>query len=99
MPLLIEFQIPVSDQYKRIYFSAGIIGGVKLGSHTKVKHFSYKEKVHDDLNINPFRYGATFRIGYKNINLFGTYYNTSFFKEGKGPEIFPFTIGIGLITK
>jgi hypothetical protein len=98
-PLLIEFQIPVNGQDKRIYFSGGVVGGLKLGSHTKVKRNSYKEKAHDDFNISPFRYGSTFRIGYRGINIFGTYYYTSFFKENRGPQMYPFTIGIGIMNR
>jgi hypothetical protein len=95
---MLEFQIPVNGHDKRLYFSGGVIGGLKLGSHTKVKRDNSKSKSHDDFNINPFRYGTTARIGYRGINLFGTYYFTSFFKNDRGPEMFPFTIGIGLIN-
>ena len=95
---MLEFQIPVNGLNKRIYLSAGVIGGLKLGSHTKVKINGNKSKNHDDFNINPFRYGTTARIGYKGINLFGTYYYSSFFKDGRGPQMYPFTIGIGLMN-
>lgn len=98
VPLILEFQIPVSGNNKRFYFSGGMIGGLKVGSHTKVKKDGDKSKNRDDFNINPFRYGATARIGYKGINIFGTYYFSPFFKDGRGPEMFPFTIGIGLMN-
>jgi len=98
VPLILEFQIPVNGHDKRFYFSGGVIGGLKIGSHTKVKRSGDKSKSHDDFNINPFRYGATARIGYKGINIFGTYYFSQFFKDGRGPEMFPFTIGIGLMN-
>jgi hypothetical protein len=98
VPLMLEFQVPVNGHDKRLYFSAGVIGGLKVGSHTKVKLDGNKSKSHDDFNINPFRYGTTARIGYKGINIFGTYYYSTFFKNGRGPEMFPFTIGIGLMN-
>jgi len=98
VPLMLEFQIPVSGNNKRFYFSGGMIGSLKVGSHTKVKKDGDKSKNRDDFNINPFRYGATARIGYKGINIFGTYYFSPFFKDGRGPEMFPFTIGIGLMN-
>lgn len=97
-PVMLEFQIPVNDQNKRIYISAGVIGGIKVGSHTKIKQNGDKTKNRDDFNINPFRYGASARLGYKGINIFGTYYCSPFFKEGRGPELYPFTIGIGLMN-
>jgi len=98
VPLMLEFQIPVDGANKRIYLSAGVIGGLKLGSHTKVKINDNKSKNHDDFNINPFRYGTTARIGYKGINLFGTYYYSTLFKNSRGPEMNPFTIGLGLMN-
>jgi len=98
VPLMLEFQIPVSGNNKKLYFSGGVIGGLKVGSHTKVKIDGSKSKDRGDFNINPFRYGATARFGYKGINLFGTYYFSTFFKDSRGPEMYPFTIGIGLMN-
>ncbi len=98
VPLMLEFQIPVSGHNKKLYFSGGVVGGLKVGSHTKTKIDGNKSKDRGDFNISPFRYGATARFGYKGINLFGTYYFSSFFKNGRGPEMFPFTIGIGLMN-
>ena len=98
VPLMLEFQIPVSGNNKKLYFSGGVIGGLKGGSHSKVKIDGSKSKDRGDFNINAFRYGATARFGYKGINLFGTYYFSTFFKNGRGPEMFPFTIGIGLMN-
>ena len=98
VPLILEFQIPVNGHEKRIYLSGGVIGGLKVGSHTKIIQNGDKHKSHGDFNINPFRYGATARIGYKGLNVFGTYYFSTFFKSGRGPEMFPFTIGIGLLN-
>lgn len=98
IPLLLEFQIPVNGNDKRIYLSGGVIGGIKLGSHTKIKRDGDKSKSRDDFNISPFRCGATTHFGYRGINLFGTYYFTTFYKSNRGPELFPFTIGIALMN-
>ena len=98
VPLLMEFQIPVKGHHKGFYISGGFLGGLKLGSHTKVKLNGEKLKNHDDFNINPFRCGATTRIGYRGLNLYGTYYFTPLFKDGRGPEMNPFTIGICLMA-
>lgn len=98
VPLMVEFQIPVNGHEKRAYLSGGLIGGLKVGSHTKIVQNGDKNKYRGDFNINPFRYGATARVGYKGVNVFGTYYFSTFFKNGRGPEMFPFTIGIGLLN-
>ncbi|HAH25343.1 MAG TPA: hypothetical protein DCL77_16575 [Prolixibacteraceae bacterium] len=98
VPLLLEFQIPVNQNEGRVYINAGIVGGVKLGSHTKVQYGNAKDKDHSGFNMNAFKYAATARIGYKNIGLFGTYSLTPLFESGKGPDLTPFTIGISLLN-
>lgn len=99
-PLLLEFQIPTSYRH-RIYFSAGVVGGAKIGSHTKVKYEGVndgKDKIRNDFNLAPFRYGITSRIGYRGLSLFATYYPVQLFEKGKGDEVYPFSIGLRLIN-
>jgi len=95
VPLLLELQIPNGSG---LWISAGIIGGIKMGSHTKVKIDGTKYKDHNEFNINPFRGGSTVRMGYKKFNIFGTYYFTPFFKDSRGPVMDPITVGIGLLN-
>jgi len=96
LPFLLELQIPTD--HKRINVSAGPIGAVKLGSHTKlVYEDNSKEKSDGDFNLNMLRYGFTARIGYENFAIYGTYYKTPLFENGKGPggvDLFPYEIGI-----
>jgi len=107
-PLLLEFQIPVSnDKDKNIHLSAGVIGGLKTGSYTKVKYTDNgkpgKNKTKDDFNLSPYRYGLTARVGYDGLNLFAIYYITPMFEKSnedvpyngyKGPNLNSFTIGL-----
>ncbi|MBV5348470.1 outer membrane beta-barrel protein [bacterium] len=97
VPLLLEFQIPVNQNEGRLFVNAGLIGGVKIGSHTKVKYGDTKEKDRSGFNLNSFKYSATARIGYKDISLFANYSLTPLFQSGKGPELTPFTIGISFL--
>ena len=94
VPLLVEFQIPVNQNEGRLYINAGILGAVKIGSHTKVKHDNSKDKDHDGFNLNSFKYDATARIGYKGFGLYAKYSLTPLFASGKGPELTPFTVGV-----
>lgn len=94
VPLLLEFQIPVNQHEGRLYVNAGVVGGVRIGSHTKVKHGDTKDKDRSSFNMNSFSYAATARVGYKDMGLFATYNLTPLFETGKGPELTPFTIGI-----
>jgi hypothetical protein len=95
-PLLLEFQIPTGGQQRwPLYFSAGAIGGVKLGSHTKIVYTDdSKQKNKDHFNITQWRYGVTARIGYRAINLFADYYFSPLFEKGKGPDLYQVSAGI-----
>jgi hypothetical protein len=98
LPLILEAQIPVSHG-NTINIGAGLIGAVKLGSHTKVVYYNdgkQKEKNRDDFSLNILRYGTTVRLGYDFVQLFGTCYLTPLFEKGKGPELYPFEVGIAL---
>ena len=98
-PLLLEFQIPAGK--KRIHISGGVIGGVKMWSNTKLKYKisgeKSKEKARGDYNLSPLRWGLTARVGYRMINFYANYYMTPLFKENRGPELYPFSVGLALI--
>jgi hypothetical protein len=97
VPLLLEFQIPTSGR-GRIYLSGGVLGSAKLWSNTKIKYKvsgdKSKEKTKGDYNLSPFRYGFTVRAGYRNFGLYANYMMTSLFKPSRGPELYPFSMGL-----
>jgi hypothetical protein len=96
VPVLLEVQIPV--EHNHLSIAAGPIGAIKLGSHTKmVFEDGHTVKSYRDFSLNMLRYGATARVGYGNLQLYGTYYMTPLFQKGKGPgnvDLYPFEIGI-----
>lgn len=99
IPLLLEFNTSENPK-KTFHLAAGVIGGLRIGSHLKVAS-SYnnddtKTKYRDDFNLNPWRYDATVRLGYRNFTLFGSYNMAGLFKDKKGPELNTFTAGIKL---
>jgi len=100
VPLLMEFQIPVKNDHK-IHMSAGLVGGLRLGTHTKIKYKrkgnTHKDKDRDDYNLQAFRYSAQVRLGYRAINIFASYGMTDLFRKNKGPELTPYTIGLTLV--
>ena len=100
LPLMLEGQIPVSQNSRHtINVGAGVIGAVKLGSSTKMVYHTdgkQKEKHKDDYSLNTLRWGATARVGYEFFQVYGTCYFTQLFEEGKGPELYPFEVGIAL---
>jgi hypothetical protein len=102
VPLLAEFQIPVSQYENRVYFSGGLYGGLRLSSHTKIKYRSDRKKeklkTPGHYYLQDFKYGLMIRAGYRWINVFATYELVPFFRENSGPELTPVTFGITLIT-
>ncbi|MCG8579092.1 MAG: PorT family protein [Bacteroidales bacterium] len=101
IPLLFEWQIPASEKFHRFYISAGPYCGFKLGGHTKVVYKEdgdrNKDKGRDDINLTAFQYGGMVRMGYRFINLYATYNFSTLYSENRGPELYPFTIGVSLI--
>jgi len=98
LPLMLEFQFPVNDHSNSLFISGGVIGALNLGSHTKIKNDHSKDKDHGSFNLNPFKYSAVARIGLKDFSFYASYSFSTLFKDGKGPEMYPFTIGINLIN-
>lgn len=43
---------------------------------------------------HPWRLGATFRVGFRNVALFGAYYFTPVFTNSESVQIYPFSLGI-----
>ena len=98
LPLMLEVQIPVNGHSNSLFISGGMVGGLNIGSHTKVKNDHSKDKDRGSFNINPFKYSAIAQIGLRNFSLYATYSFSSLFKDGKGPEMYPFSIGLSLIN-
>jgi hypothetical protein len=100
VPLLLEFNTSENPK-KTFHISTGVIGGLRIGSHLKLVKESgsanVKSKSYDDFNINPFRCDATVRLGYRNFTVFANYGLLSLFKDDKGPEAMPFTVGLRIV--
>lgn len=97
IPLLYEVQFPARYR-KNLYVSAGFVGGIRMHSKTKVvyrDHGKQKRKEKDSFNMIPFKADVTGRIGYRGISVWGSYTLTNMFKGGHGPEIHPYTVGLG----
>jgi hypothetical protein len=56
----------------------------------------YVMKIKDKRYFNTTRVAGTARVGLGNLSLFGSFTLTSFFKEGFGPAVKPFSIGLTL---
>jgi hypothetical protein len=102
VPLLVEFQIPIRNYANRLYFSTGVTGSRRLESHTKIKYEkdgkNEKLKAPGNYSVRDFKVAATIRIGYRWVNLFATYDIFPLFEDEKGPVMYPYSLGIRLIS-
>ena len=102
VPLLVEFQIPIRNKANRLYFATGVTGAKKFESHTKLKYRKdgkrEKLKSPGDYSINDYKVAATFRMGYRWVNLFASYDIVPLFEHSRGPVIYPFSFGFKLIS-
>jgi len=103
IPLLLQFDTdPIGKRNRTIHLSAGLVGSLRIGSHTKQEYeiggTTYKPKIHDNFDLNAFNYSAMVRIGYGKIDLYASYALNSLFKQNEGPLLYPFTVGINLLS-
>ncbi len=56
-----------------------------------------KSRSKGDYLLLPYRAAASVRIGYGGLNLFAEYSLTPLFRDGKGPELTPITVGLTLV--
>ncbi len=100
-------ELPIEFAYvNKAKFALGL--GFKVGymlpAHTKYVGDEYQAdlqpgntqlriKYRNVLNLDKFEYGPTLRIGYKWFHVFGYYQLSSIFVKGKGPNIYPITVG------
>lgn len=100
VPLLIEFNTSLNPK-KTFHIALGMIGGVRIASHGKLitekDGDEVKSKYYDQYNLNPWRYDATVRLGYRGFTVFGSYDMAGLFKDNKGPEVYPLTVGLRLV--
>ncbi|HRZ76350.1 MAG TPA: DUF2807 domain-containing protein [Bacteroidales bacterium] len=99
VPLILEYQTNRHAKASSFHLSAGVIGGLRIGSHTKMvweDGGTQKNKVRDDFHLNPLKAEGTVRLGWGVVNLFANYSFLPLFKEDEGPELYPFSVGLTL---
>lgn len=95
IPLMLRFETNPNNQQRSFHFSAGGFAEYFLGAHTKQKSVENgKQKTHDDFNMNPWRYGASVRIGYSFCSLFANYSFSKFFRDDLTPTLYPASFGL-----
>jgi len=104
-PLELRFSSNPASSNKSYKASLGIKAGTLLNVHTKGKTWqsasggtllAYTEKQTSKRFYNSNRFVATARLGYGVFSVFGAYQLNTLFKEGLGPDVRPYTIGLTL---
>jgi hypothetical protein len=74
VPLELRFHPQKTIEGEGFFVGIGVIGGLKMGAHTKIKYRvgdnRYKEKLRGGFGLQDFRYGYQIRLGWKNVHLF-----------------------------
>mgnify|MGYP001217525041 CR=1 FL=1 len=101
VPLFLEFNTNNNNADRSFHIAVGGQFGYNIFKNKVKQKYefegeTYKRKVKDDFNVNPFKYDLIARIGYGKFTMFGTYSLSTLFESGKGPVVYPFTAGISL---
>jgi hypothetical protein len=100
VPLLLEFNTH-SKSSKSFHIAVGAIGQFLVNSKTKqelaVNGFEIEKIRKDNYNMNPFQLKAHASIGYSGFTMFGEYNVTPLFEAKKGPQVYPFVIGVRVV--
>lgn len=109
LPLELRFVLNPENSNKSFKVAIGAKVGVQISAHTKGKRWvdkndnivtgfddKYIQKNKDKYFFNGNRLLGTFRVGYGFLTAFATYQFGSLIKEGLGPQVKPYVIGLTL---
>ena len=103
VPIELRYTLDPLNEKKSWKFAVGVKVGTMINAHTKGKTLenknntvinSFTEKQNKKTFFNGTRIAATARVGIGNFSLFGAYSITSLLKDGAGPTIRPYQIGL-----
>lgn len=104
IPLELRYTAKPQNMNKSVKAALGLKLGTMVNAHTKGKNLvdkqgnklnpPFTEKINSKKFMNTTRFMATARVGYGVFSVFGTYGLSNVLKDGVGPEMKPFQIGI-----
>ncbi len=97
VPLMLEINTGKNPNHNfHIAFGAEL--DYRIHAVTKQSYEQNDKKIQvkhrDDYNLEPFSYSAVARVGYNNISIYANYGFSRLFKKDKGPQVYPFAVGI-----
>ncbi|MEQ8625288.1 MAG: outer membrane beta-barrel protein [Vicingaceae bacterium] len=100
-PIMLETNLG-KDAKHSFHVAVGGMLSYRLGAKTKQiftqDNKEYKVKNRTDYNTNPFLFSLVARVGYGGFTIFANYSLTPMFENNKGPELYPFTVGVSLAS-
>lgn len=84
----------IQPQFK-LYLGAKV--GYTINVHSKTRDDDGKRKIFGVDHLNPWRYGLTARVGFGALTISGFYSLAPLIKEGKGTQVVPYSVGIGIL--
>jgi len=102
-PIELRYSFNPENPGKSWKIALGVKVGTLLNAHTKGKTWqnsqgqtliSYIQKESGKRFFNTTRIVPTARIGYGHFSIYGTYQVGTLFKEGLGPDVRPYSIGL-----
>ncbi|MFN3916548.1 MAG: outer membrane beta-barrel protein [Flavobacteriales bacterium] len=81
----------------RFRFYPGFKAGYLLSSHVKLKDADTKVKIYNINNLMQYRYGPTLRLTFHRLSVYGFYSLTPLFTEGRGDEVYQYSLGLSLM--
>ncbi len=98
--LVTTVNVPIQLRYQSksgFRVAAGVFGGYRVFSHSKVKYNdngkTQRDKEQSNFYLNNFNYGVRAEIGYSDISLYGQYHINPLFSS-RGPEVNSFSLGL-----
>ncbi len=101
LPVMFEFQTNSKSKANSFHVGVGVLSGLRIGTHTKLKTENGRgdsDKQFGSTAMNPFKLDLMARLGWGKLNLYGKYSLISLFKENRGPELYPFSVGLSLVS-
>ena len=97
LPLMLSV-VPGKNPNKGFHLAAGANLNYRIGSRTKQVYSTNNSKGKNidrgHYHINPFLFDASLRIGIDDFAITANYGLTPLFEKGKGPEYYPFSLGV-----
>ncbi len=102
IPLFLNLRTKKTAKHRQQFnFTFGVVGGIKTGASSRIIYtengMDVEEEKRDDFNLEVFTATAMIRIKYSFFSIYASYQFTPMFR-GQNPNLYPFTLGVTLLS-